>query len=342
MWGPAGRVLPGGMPDEPIVAVTRGLPGGALERLGEVAGIRLWEGVGAPPPHALRSLARGADGLLCMLTDRIDAGLLAACPRLQALSSCSVGVDHVDLAAATARGLPVGHTPGVLTETTADLAFALLLALARRVPEAERWLRAGSWTPQRRWEPDLLLGRDVHGATLGVVGVGAIGRAVARRARGFGMRVLGWSRHPKREAADEGVHFVDLERLLADADFVSLHVALTPQTRHLVDAAALARMKPGSCLVNTSRGEVVDEAALAEALAAGRLGGAALDVFEQEPLAPDSPLLGLKGLVLTPHIGSASVATRRRMAELSVENLLAGLAGRRMPHCANPEVYANP
>jgi glyoxylate reductase len=329
------------MPDEPIVAVTRELPGGALERLAGIAEIRLWEGVGAPPPEALRSLARGADGLLCMLTDRIDAGLLAACPRLQALSSCSVGVDHVDLAAATARGLPVGHTPGVLTETTADLAFALLLALARRVPEAERWLRAGSWTPELRWEPDRLLGRDVHGATLGVVGFGAIGQAVARRARGFGMRVLGWSRQPKRELADEGVDFVDLERLLADSDFVSLHVALTPETRHLVDAAALAHMKPGACLVNTSRGEVVDESALVEALASGRLGGAALDVFEQEPLAPDSPLLGLEGLVLTPHIGSASLATRKRMAELSVENLLAGLAGRRMPQCANPEVYGD-
>lgn len=328
------------MPDEPIVAVTRGLPGGALERLRREAGVRLWEGVGAPPLEALHSLTRGADGLLCMLTDRIDSELLAACPRLRALSSCSVGVDHVDLAAATARGLPVGHTPGVLTETTADLAFALLLALARRVPEAERWLRAGSWTPERRWEPDLLLGRDVHGATLGVVGLGAIGQALARRARGFGMRVLGWSRRPKPEAAELGVETVGLERLLAESDFVSLHVALAPETRHLLDAAALAQMKPGAFLVNTARGEVVDEEALAEALAAGRLGGAALDVFEQEPLATDSPLLGLEGLVLTPHIGSASVATRRRMAELSVENLLAGLAGRRMPHCANPEVYA--
>jgi glyoxylate reductase len=250
-----------------------------------------------------------------------------------------VGVDHVDVAAASARRIPVGFTPGVLTETTADLAFALLLAAARRVGEAERWLRGGAWSEERRWEPDLLLGRDVHGATLGVVGLGAIGLAVARRAAGFGMRVLGWSRRPKPEAAALGVEAVSLPELLARADFVSVHVARTPETRHLIDAAALARMRPHAILVNTSRGDVVDEAALAAALRAGRLAGAGLDVFEREPLPKSSPLLGLENAVLTPHIGSASVATRARMAELAVDNLLAGLAGARMPRCANPEVY---
>ncbi len=324
------------MAGRPRVYVTRRLPGGGLERLAQRADLEVWPDPDGPPPGELARGVEGAEGLLCLLTDRIDAALLAASPRLRVISSCSVGVDHVDLAAANGRGIPVGHTPGVLTETTADLALALLLAVARRIPEAERWLRAGRW---RTWEPDRLLGRDLHGSTLGLVGLGPIGLAVARRARGFGMRILGWSRRPKPEAAELGVEQTGLERLLSEADFVSLHVALTPETRHLIDAGALARMKPGALLVNTSRGEVVDEPALAEALAGGRLGGAALDVYEREPLQAASPLLDLPNVVLAPHIGSASVATRTRMADLAVENLLAGLAGEPMPHCANPAVY---
>ena len=271
-----------------------------------------------------------------MLTDRIDAALVDACPRLRAISTCSVGVDHIDLAAATRRGIPVGHTPGVLAETTADLAFALLLAAARRVAESDRLVRAGGWTPERRWEPDMLLGRDVHGAVLGIVGLGQIGRAMARRASGFGMRVLGFSRTP-RDAP--GVERTSLEALLAAADFVSVHLTLTPDTRGLLDAGALARMKPGAVLVNTARGGIVDEAALAEALASGRLHGAGIDVFASEPLLPESPLRTLDNVVLTPHIGSASVATRSRMAELAVENLLAALEARPLVHCANPDVY---
>jgi glyoxylate reductase len=242
-----------------------------------------------------------------------------------------VGLDHVDLAAAAARGIPVGHTPGVLTETTADLAFALLLAAARRVTEADRFVRDGAWTAARHWEPELFLGRDVHGATLGIVGLGAIGRALARRGAGFGMRVLGWSRSAREVP---GVTRASLEALLAESDFVSLHVALTDETRGLIDARALARMKPGAILVNTTRGGVVDEAALAAALRDGRLAGAALDVFEREPLPAGSPLVGLPNLVLTPHIGSASVATRGRMADLAVANLLAGLEGLPLPNAA--------
>ncbi len=325
------------MPAEsPRVYATRGLPGEALGELAERARLSVWPGPGPPSPAALRDAVGEAEGLLCLLTDRVDAALLAAGPRLRVISSCSVGLDHVDLAAATARGIPVGHTPGVLTETTADLAFALLLAAARRIPEAERFVREGRWTPERAWEPDLLLGRDLHGACLGVVGLGAIGRAVARRAAGFGMRVLAWSR-TRREAP--GVEWRTLPALLAEADFVSLHVALTPETRGLIGAEELAAMKPGAILVNTARGGIVDEAALARALRDGRLAGAALDVFEREPLPPDSPLLALDGLVVVPHIGSASLATRARMARLSVDNLLAGLEGRPLPHCANPEVY---
>lgn len=322
------------MPERPRVFATRSLPGEALEGLGREAELSVWPGPGPVPPETLRREAARSEGLVCLLTDRIDSELLAACPRLRVVSSCSVGLDHVDLAAATARGIPVGHTPGVLTETTADLAFALLLAAARRVVEADRFVRAGRWTPERAWEPELLLGRDVHGATLGIVGLGAIGRAVARRAAGFGMRVLGWTRSGRSVT---GVEAVALPALLATADFVSLHVALTPETRGLLGREALARMKPGAYLVNTTRGGVVDEAALVDALRAGRLAGAALDVFATEPLPPDSPLLGLESVVLSPHIGSASHATRRRMAELCVENLRAGLAGRPLPHCGNPE-----
>jgi glyoxylate reductase len=324
------------MAAKPSVFVSRALPGGTLDALAGRAAVEIWPERRAPSPQELASSAADADGLLCLLTDRIDAGLLERCPRLRAVSSVSVGVDHVDLGAATARGIPVGHTPGVLTETTADLTWALLLAAARRVAEGDRFVRAGSWRPERVWEPDMLLGRDVHGATLGVVGLGAIGRAVARRAAGFGMRVLGWSRTRVDVA---GVEWAPLETLLAASDFVSLHVALTAETRGLLDAAALARMRRGATLVNTARGGLVDETALAAALRDGRLSAAALDVFAREPLDPASPLLALPNVVLTPHIGSASTATRARMAELAVRNLVAALAGERMPHCANPDVY---
>jgi glyoxylate reductase len=304
------------------VFATSRLPGGALERLAQRSELRVWEGAGRPDAGELAAGARDAEGLLCLLTDRIDAPLLAACPQLRAISSCSVGLDHVDLEAARARGISVGNTPGVLVETTADLAFGLLLAAARRIVEADRFVREGGWTWERRWEPELLLGRDVHGATLGVVGLGAIGRAMARRGRGFGMRVLGWSRTPRRLAGVESVAF---DELLARADFVSVHVALAPETRGLFDARALAAMRPGAVLVNTSRGGIVDEAALAAALRSGRLAAAALDVFAHEPLEPGSPLLSAPHLTLTPHIGSASFETRTRMADLAVDNLLAEL-----------------
>lgn len=319
----------------PRIYATRRLPGRAFAALARETALEVWPDPGGPDPASLRGAVRDAEGLLCLLTESVDAALLEAAPRLRVVSSCSVGVDHVDLAAATAQGVPVGHTPGVLAETTADLAFGLLLAAARRLPEADRFVREGRWTPAMRWEPDLLLGRDVHGATLGVVGLGAIGRAVARRALGFGMRVLGWSRS---ERVVPGVERRELSALLRESDFVSLHVALVPETRRLLDRAALASMKPGAVLVNAARGGLVDEAALAEALGEGRLAAAALDVFEGEPLDPASPLLTAPNLVLAPHIGSASVATRVRMADLAVANLRAGLAGEPLPHCANPEV----
>jgi len=319
------------------VFATRTLPGCALADLASEVDLAIWPERRAPSPGELRRGAEQAEGLVCLLTDRIDAVLLAACPRLRVISSCSVGVDHVDMAAASARGIPVGHTPGVLTETTADLTFALLLAAARRLPEADRFVRAGRWTAELGWQPDLLLGRDLHGATLGILGLGPIGQAVARRALGFGMRVLGWTRSGRRVP---GVEPRPRDRVLEEADFVSLHLALTPDTRQLLGRAELARMKEGAILINTSRGGIVDEAALGEALREGHLVAAALDVFAHEPLLRDSPLLDLPNLVVTPHIGSASVATRERMAALCVENLRAGLRGEPMPHCANAEVYA--
>jgi len=320
------------MGPRPRVFATRRLPGAAFERLAAAVELAVWP---RPEPPAAAELAEGcrdAEGLLCLLSDRVGAELLAGSPRLRVVSSYSVGLDHVDLAAATRRGVQVGFTPGVLTETTAELALGLLFAAARRIVEADRELRSGAWT--QAWDPAGLLGRDLHGATLGVIGLGAIGRAVASRGRALGMRVLGWSR-TRRELPE--VEVVALDALLERSDFVSVHVALAEQTRALLGRDAFARIKRGAILVNTARGGIVDEEALADALRDGRLGGAALDVFAREPLPADSPLLELPNLILTPHIGSATVATRARMAELAVDNLLAGLAGRPMPHCANPE-----
>ena len=314
--------------------VTRDLPGDGLKRLTARTRAQIWPGPGAPTRDELRRGAADAEGLLCLLTDRIDADLLDACPKLRVVSSCSVGLDHVDIGAASALGIDVGFTPGVLVDTTAELTLGLLLAASRRIVEADRFVRDGSW---RSWEPDLLLGRDLQGATLGVIGLGAIGRALADRARALGMQVLGWSRSPREV---EGVERVRLEELLERSDFVSLHVALAPETRGLLDAAAIARMRPHAILVNTARGEILDEEALARALDEGRLGGAALDVFGREPLEPQSPLLAAPNLILTPHVGSATVATRARMADLAVDNLLAGLEGQPLVHCANPGAAA--
>jgi len=305
-----------------------------LAPLRERAACRVWPLARRPRSEEFVAEAQGAEGLLCMLTDPVDGALIEACPQLRVISSFSVGVDHIDLDAASRRGIVVGNTPGVLTETTADLTFALLLAAARRLGEAADFLRSGGWA-RSHWEIDAFMGRDLHGATLGLLGLGAIGQAVARRAAGFGMEVLGWSRSGR---AVPGVRGVSFEALLEASDFVSVHVALAPETRQLIDAKALGRMKPGAVLVNTARGGIVDEAALADALRSGHLGAAGLDVYAQEPAGADHPLLQLPNAVLTPHIGSASARTRIRMADLAVENLVAGLEGRPLLHCANPAV----
>jgi glyoxylate reductase len=301
------------------VFITRALPFAAVDRLREAHDVDVWEGRLPPPPEALRERAARSEGLLSLLTDKVDAALLDAAPGLRVVSNLAVGSDNVDLEAAAERGIPVGVTPDVLTDATADLAIALMLAAARRLPEAERDARAGAW---RTWEPARWLGLELRGATLAIVGAGRIGRAVARRAEAFGMEVVMAGRD------------TPLGAVLERADVVSLHTPLTPQTRHLIDADALARMKPTAILVNTARGPIVDQAALRDALHAGRLAAAALDVTDPEPLPADDPLLDAPNLLVVPHIGSATHAARERMAELAVGNLLAGLEGRPLPHRA--------
>jgi glyoxylate reductase len=301
------------------VFVTRALPFPALDRLRAEHDVDEWPGDMPPSPDELRAQAREADGLLTLVTDGVDAALLDAAPRLRAIANMAVGTDNIDLEAAAARGIPVGNTPDVLTDATADIAFALLLALARKIVPGAAKVRSGEW---RTWEPAGDLGADLAGATLGIVGWGRIGQAVARRGEGFGMEVV----HSSRSSG------MPLPDLLAAADFVSLHTPLTPDTRGLIDAAALEGMKPTALLINTARGGVVDQDALRAALHAGTIAGAALDVTDPEPLPPDHPLLDAPNLLVVPHVGSATVRTRSKMAAMAVDNLLAALAGRPMPY----------
>jgi glyoxylate reductase len=310
------------MPEMARVFVTRELPFEALDRLRAAHDVDVWPEPAPPSPDALREHAAGADGLLTMLTDRVDAALLDAAPGLRAIANLAVGTDNIDLAAAAERGVAVGNTPGVLTDATADLALALLLAVTRRLPEGHARVREGRWGT---WQPAEDLGSDLAGSTLGIVGFGRIGQAVGRRAEAFGMEVIQTSRSSG----------IPLGELLERSDVVSLHTPFTPDTGHLIDAGALQRMKPTAYLVNTSRGGVVDQAALRDALIAGTIAGAALDVTDPEPLPADDPLLDAPNLLVVPHIGSATAGTRAKMAAMAVENLLAALDGRPMPHPAS-------
>lgn len=313
------------------VFVTRRIAESALTLLAEKHTVDVWEGAGPPPPSAVRERVKGCDGLLSLLTERIDAPLLDLAPTLKVVSNMAVGVDNIDVAACTVRRIPVGHTPGVLTEATADFAFALLLGAARRLVEADAYVRSGRW---RTWDPNLLLGRELTGATLGIAGYGGIGQALARRARAFGMKILAFTRNPK-----PGVELADKGRLLAESDFLSIHLPLTADTKHWLKADDFARMKPTSVLINTARGGVVDQAALVAALTNGRPAFAALDVTDPEPPDAHEPLLKLQNVLLAPHLGSATVETRARMAMLAAENLIAVLDGRRPKHVVNPEVF---
>jgi glyoxylate reductase len=317
--------------DRPRVFVARRLPDEGLAVVRAACDMDLWDG-DLPPPRAelLRRVA-GVDGALTLLTDKVDDEFLdAAGPQLRVVSNYAVGFDNVDVAACARRGVKVGNTPGVLTDTTADLAFALLMAAARRLPEGDRFVRDGKW---KTWGPLLLLGPDVHGATIGIVGFGRIGQAVARRAQGFGMEILYHDLEPLPASVSEplGATYLRLEELLPRADFVTLHVNLSPVTRHLINEKTLALMKPTAILVNTSRGPVVDQVALASALRDGVISAAALDVTDPEPIPMDDPLVGMDNCLIVPHIASASRATRGKMAEMAAANLIAGVRGESLP-----------
>jgi glyoxylate reductase len=326
----------------PRVFVSRVIPEDGLAPVRAACQATIWPDALPPSRTDLLGSIVGCDGVLTLLTDRVDDEFLdRAGPQLKVVSNFAVGFDNIDVAACTRRGIPVGNTPGVLTETTADLAWTLLMAAARRVVEGDRYVRDGKW---KTWGPMLLMGPDVHGATLGVVGFGRIGQAVARRARGFGMRIL--YHDPRRASpaveAEYGAEFRTLEGILPESDFLTLHVDLRPETRGLVNAERLGWMKKTAILVNTSRGPVVDSMALAEALKAGGIAGAALDVTDPEPIPVDHPLVGLDNCLIVPHIASASRATRGKMAEMAAANLLAGVRGQRLPTPVNPEVYDRP
>jgi glyoxylate reductase len=313
------------------VFVTRAIPTVGLDIVSAAAEMEVWPGELPPPREALLAKVRGVDGLLSLLTDRVDDELLdAAGTQLRVVSNFAVGYDNIDVAACTRRGVTVGNTPGVLTETTADLAFALLMATARRLPEARDFVRDDRW---QTWGPLLLLGKDIHGATLGLIGFGRIGREMARRGLGFGMRILYHDlvRADANIEAELNATWAPLETVLAESDYVSLHTVLRPETRHMIDAAAIARMKRGAILINTSRGPIVDQEALADALRSGQLFGAGLDVTDPEPLRADHPLVGLPNCLIVPHVASASERTRDRMAEKAARNLVAGLRGEPLP-----------
>jgi glyoxylate reductase len=303
----------------PRVFASRDFQFPALDRLRAEHEVDVWEERTPPPPDAFRERAQRADALLLTVTERVDADLLDAAPSVRAIANFAVGTDNIDLEAARQRGIPVGNTPDVLTDATADIAFALLLGIARRITEGDREVREGRWAP---WHPSHMLGGDLAQMTLGIVGWGRIGQAMARRGEGFGMTIV----HSSRSSG------IPLDELLEQADYVSIHTPLTPETRHLIGAAELERMKPTAYLINTSRGGTVDQVALREALVAGEIAGAGLDVTDPEPLPADDPLLTAPNLLVVPHVGSATVKTRSAMADLAVDNLLAALAGEEMPH----------
>ena len=324
---------------KPRVFITRIIPEKGLEAVRQEADVEVWQDPLPPPYEKLVQKIKGMDALLCLLTDKIDANLMdASGPQAKVISQMAVGFDNIDIPAATTRGIPVGNTPGVLTDTTADFAWALLMAAARRVVESDKFARAGKW---KTWGPIDFLGPDVTGATLGIIGFGRIGQGLAKRAQGFDMRILYFDTRRHLEAEQKyRAQFVDLNTLLREADFVSLHTTLSPETHYLMDDARLKMMKPGGILINTARGPIVDPEALYRALSSGTIACAALDVTEPEPIKPDSPLLTLENIIITPHIASASFQTRSKMATMAAANLIAGLKGERLPNCVNPQVYA--
>jgi glyoxylate reductase len=325
------------MPARPKVFVTRLIPAAGLDRIKQHCDAEVWPAP-LPPPHpVLLEKTADCDGLVSLLTDRIDAGLLDASPRLKVVSNYAVGFNNVDVAAATARGVAVGNTPGVLTDATADMAFCLLIAAARRVVEGHQYTLAGQW---KTWEPLGHLGQDLAGRTLGIVGMGRIGYALAKRCRGgWDMRVLYHDvRRSDKAEQDLDARFVDFDTLLRDSDFISVHTDLNEQTRGLFGTAQFQKMKRTAIFINTARGPIMDQKALAQALKAGVIFAAGLDVTDPEPPAADDPLLKLPNVIVAPHIASATVGTRNAMAEICADNLIAGLSGQKLPAWVNPEV----
>jgi glyoxylate reductase len=318
---------------KPKVLVTREISEKGLSIVRDFCDADVWPEETPPPREILLERLRRVDGVLSLLTDRMDAAAMDVSPRLRVISNMAVGVDNVDLAAATARKIPVGNTPGAMTDATADLTFALMMAAARRLLEGERYVREGKW---KTWSPQLLLGCDFAGATWGIIGFGRIGQAVAKRAQGFDLHVI---YHDPSARPAFGASPASLKELLSSSDFVSLHVPLTVETYHMINTETLGEMKAGAVLVNTSRGPVVDAKALHAALRSNQIFAAGLDVTEPEPLPADDPLLQLPNCIVIPHLGSASKQTRDQMAFLAAQNLIAGLKGERLPNCANPDVY---
>ncbi len=318
------------------VLVTRKIPPNGMDILTQHCEVEVWPARIPPSREELREMVADVDAVVSLLTDEFDAEMMDRAPELQVISNYAVGYDNIDVEEATRRGIAVTNTPGVLTETTADMAFALLLAAARRVPEGDAAVRNGQWLS---WEPTYMLGRDLHNSRLGVVGMGRIGRAVARRAAGFSVDLVYADPTRNEELEKElGAEYVELDELLTTSDFISVHVPLIDQTYHLIDRERLNSMKEGAVLVNTSRGEVIDERALIEVLRRDYLAAAGLDVFSEEPLSEDHPFTELDNVVLTPHLGSATINTRREMARLAAENAVTVLNGQRPEHIVNPQV----
>jgi glyoxylate/hydroxypyruvate reductase len=315
---------------KPTVLVTRRIPQAGLARVKEACEVRHWDSDDPIPRATLLEWVQGVDGLYCLLTERIDDELLdAAGPQLRVVSTMSVGYDHVDVDACRRRGIPLGNTPGVLTDTTADLTLALMLATARRLIEAAAAVKSGEWSS---WKPEWMTGYDLFGSTVGIIGLGRIGVAVAERLRGFGCRLLYTGSAPKPAAEPLGAQFTSLEQLLAESDFVTVHAPLNAATHHLINADTLRQMKRTAILINTSRGGTVDQEALYQALVQGQIAASGLDVTTPEPLPTDHPLLTLPNCVVLPHIGSASIATRTKMALMAAENVIAGVLGQPLPN----------
>ncbi len=322
---------------KPQVFVSRIIPDEGLNLVLETFDAEVWEDELPPPRHVLLEKIKDKVGLLSLLTDKIDAELMDLNPQLRVVSNYAVGFDNIDIPAATQRGLPIGNTPGVLTDTTADFAFTLMMSSARRVVEGADYVRAGKW---KTWGPKLLTGVDLHNATLGLIGFGRIGQAMAKRASGFDMRVLYYDQYRREDLEKSmGVTYADMDTLLRESDFVSIHTDLNATTRHMFNHDAFAKMKSSAIVINSARGPIIDPDALYNALSSGTIRAAALDVTEPEPILMDSPLVNLPNCLIVPHIASATIATRGKMAEMAAKNLIAGVNGERLPTPVNPEVY---